>query len=154
MLSSQSRNVRLSRLYAIDHHIDPEVVVGKITGIVCHIERSLPIQDCTLDNITIVNGLEHLWYPQEILNEFFRILKPNGVLQVVVPTWFGKPFLEFLAFRLNNRQASIEMDDHKMYYDEAQLWPLAIKAGFHPRDVELKRIKMFCSLYMRARKSG
>jgi hypothetical protein len=65
----------------------------------------------------------------------------------MVPTWFGKPFLEWLAFGLRNPAAYLEMNDHKLYYDERTLWPMMVRAGFQPRDIKIRRIKAFCSLY-------
>src|SRR6202022_646544 len=84
-----------------------------------HLDKVLPYADGTFDNVTLINGLEHLWFPQEVLSECYRVLRDGGVLQVIVPTWFGKPFLEFLAFTLKDPQAETEMDDHKAYYDES-----------------------------------
>ena len=143
----QRKNRRITSFHALDHQLDPEL---RSLGIELHeqyVDGSLPFPSETFDNVTVVNGLEHLWEPQAILNECHRILRPGGLLQIVVPTWFGKPFLEFLAFRLRNRQALIEMNDHKMYYDERSLWPMLVRAGFLPEKIGLKRIKLGCSLY-------
>jgi SAM-dependent methyltransferase len=145
---------RATTLYALDHRLDPRLRSYGINLTEMHVDGSLPYRDHVFDNVTIINGLEHLYHPDAVLREIHRTLKPGGVLQVVVPTWFGKPFLEFLAFELHNPQAYLEMNDHKMYYDESTLWPMLIRAGFQPRDVTLKRIKLYCSLYARACKAG
>ena len=54
---------------------------------------------------------------------------------VNVPSWRGKKYLELSAFRLGLSPAS-EMDDHKMYYDVKDLWPLLVAAGFRPSRID------------------
>ena len=50
------------------------------------------------------------------------------------PSWRGKKYLELSAFRLGLSPAS-EMDDHRMYYDVRDLWPMLVAAGFRPRHI-------------------
>jgi SAM-dependent methyltransferase len=94
--------------------------------------RGLPTGD--LDVVLIVSVLEHVWEPLEVMREIRRALRPGGVCLVNVPSWRGKWFLELSAFRLGLSPAA-EMNDHKMYYDVRDLWPLLVKAGFRPQDV-------------------
>ena len=94
--------------------------------------RALP--DASLDTIMIVSVLEHLWEPQETLRECWRLLVPGGRCLVNVPSWRGKRYLEVAAFKLGVSPAS-EMDDHKMYYDVRDLWPLLVLAGFKPSQI-------------------
>ena len=75
--------------------------------------------------------LEHVADAPGLLREVKRLLAPGGVALVNVPSWRGKTFLELSAFRLGLSPAS-EMDDHKMYYDVRDLWPLLVQAGFRP----------------------
>jgi len=70
-----------------------------------------------LDVVLCISVLEHLWDPETALSEFKRILRPGGVCFINVPTWLGKRFLEFSAFRLGLSPVE-EMDDHKTYYDQ------------------------------------
>jgi SAM-dependent methyltransferase len=95
--------------------------------------RGLPTGD--LDVVLIVSVLEHVWEPLEVMREIRRALRPGGVCLVNVPSWRGKWFLELSAFRLGLSPAA-EMNDHKMYYDVRDLWPLLVKAGFRPQDVD------------------
>ena len=62
----------------------------------------------SLDVIMCISVLEHLWDPQVALTEFRRLTAPGGVCLFNVPSWRGKRFLEFSAFRLgfSPREAS------------------------------------------------
>ena len=84
-----------------------------------------------LDVVMIVSVLEHVREPQRLLSEARRLLAPSGVALINVPSWRGKKYLELSAFRLGLSPAN-EMDDHKMYYDVKDLWPLLVAAGFRP----------------------
>lgn len=145
--ASQINNPKISSFCSLDHKLDKKLLNLGINLKELYIKKKLPYGNNYFDNISIINGLEHLWFPQEILSECYRILKTGGVLQVIVPTWFGKPFLELLAFTVKNKSAAVEMDDHKMYYDEKTLWALLVQAGFKPSKIKIKRIKFYCSLH-------
>jgi len=45
-----------------------------------------------------------------------------------------------------------EMDDHKMYYDKRDLWPVLVKAGFLPSNLKLRYHKFRLNLFASARK--
>jgi SAM-dependent methyltransferase len=105
---------------------------SKITAIEGGLPEALSgIPDESLDVILCVSVLEHLWEPLGALREFRRLLAPGGTCLLNVPSWRGKFFLEFSAFRLGLSPES-EMDDHKMYYDTRDFWPLLVQAGFRP----------------------
>ena len=144
---SQVHNKSVTSFHSLDHSLNADLNSLGFHLKELYLDDLLPYNDDTFDNITIVNGLEHLWKPQDILSECYRVLREWGILQVIVPTWFGKPFLEFVAFRMNNEQAFREMNDHKTYYDERTLWPMLIKGGFQPKDVRILRVKLYCSLH-------
>jgi SAM-dependent methyltransferase len=86
------------------------------------------------DAVMIVSVLEHLWEPLRALQEIHRMLLSGGTCLINVPSWRGKRYLELSAFRLGLSPAA-EMDDHKMYYDVADLWPLLVRAGFPPSHI-------------------
>ena len=93
-----------------------------------------PLPDGSLDVVLAVSVVEHVAEPLALLREIHRLLAPGGLALVNVPSWRGKWFLELSAFRLGLSPAS-EMDDHKMYYDVRDLWPLLVTAGFRPRQI-------------------
>lgn len=93
------------------------------------------LEDGGLDVVMCVSVLEHLWEPTVALREMFRILSPGGTALFNVPSWRGKTFLELSAFRLRLSPAD-EMNDHKMYYDPKDFWPLLVTAGFLPQNIK------------------
>lgn len=115
------------------------------------IEAALPdalheIGEAATDVIVCNNVVEHLWEPLATLKEVRRILAPGGVAFINVPSWRGKWFLEFSAFRLGTSPAS-EMNDHKMYYDSRDLWPLLVRAGFRPQNIRVGTHKFGLNTY-------
>jgi SAM-dependent methyltransferase len=104
----------------------------------------------SFDLVLLISVLEHLWEPHDVLSQLRRVLRPGGTLLVNVPTWRGKWFLEFSAFRLGT-SAPFEMDDHKTYYDKRDLWPLLVRAGFRPRDIRLSYHKFGLNLFATVR---
>jgi SAM-dependent methyltransferase len=124
-----------------------------VTAIEGRLEEVLPdLENDSLDVILCMAVLEHLWEPQQALEEFNRILAPGGTLIVNVPSWRGKRVLEFVAFRIGI--ATEEMDDHKAYYDPRDLWPMLVEAGFKPSDIRCGRHKFGFATFAACRASG
>jgi 2-polyprenyl-3-methyl-5-hydroxy-6-metoxy-1,4-benzoquinol methylase len=93
----------------------------------------LPV--ASLDVVMIVSVLEHVSDPAGLLREVRRLLAPGGVALVNVPSWRGKRYLELATFRLH-LGAACEVDDHKMYYDVRDLWPMLVAAGFRSSQID------------------
>lgn len=104
------------------------------------------VDDKSQDLVVCNNVLEHLWDPLTTLREIHRITAPGGVAFVNVPSWRGKWFLELSAFRLGLSPAS-EMNDHKMYFDPRDLWPLLVRAGFVPQSIKVATHKFGLNTY-------
>jgi SAM-dependent methyltransferase len=107
--------------------------VTALEGSIPTVCSSLPTG--TLDVVFCISVLEHLWNPGDALSEFRRMLAPGGLCLINVPSWRGRPFLEYSAFRLG-LSPSEEMNDHKCYYDVKDLWPLLVRAGFAPSGIQ------------------
>ena len=110
-------------------HPHVEAIEGVLPGALA------PVATGSLDLVMMVSVLEHVTEPQQLLGEVRRVLAPGGVALVNVPSWRGKKYLELSAFRLKLSPAA-EMDDHKMYYDVKDLWPLLVAAGFRPSQID------------------
>jgi hypothetical protein len=122
------------------------------------IEGRLPealgeIEDDSQDLVICNSVLEHLWEPGETLREVWRILARGRMALVNVPSWRGKRYLEFSAFRLGMSPAD-EMQDHKAYYDPRDLWPLLVRAGFSPRDIRCVRHKFGLNTFAACQKAS
>ena len=144
---------RLKRGIGVDFHIAPELQsLERYTFHEGAIEEVLPrLASETLDVVMLISVLEHLAEPQFALQSAWRLLKPSGLLLINVPTWLGKRFLEFSAFRLG-LSPRIEMDDHKMYYGKRDLWPLLVRSGFKPSQIRLRYHKFGLNLFAAASK--
>lgn len=53
-----------------------------------HLE-DLPLPDESIDRVLLIHGLEFCNDPNEVMNEIWRVLKPNGRLLVAVPSRLG-----------------------------------------------------------------
>ena len=152
MLSILRPGIR--RGVGIDISIDPALKsAGGLEFIESTLENALPgLAAESFDVILLISVLEHLTVPEEILAHAHRLLRPGGRLLVNVPTWRGKKFLEFLAFRTGLSPAA-EMDDHRMYYDKRDLWPALVKSGFRPSRIKLGYHKFGFNLFSVCRKA-
>jgi SAM-dependent methyltransferase len=144
---------RLKHGVGVDFQIAPELrALDKFTFYEGTIEETLPkLATKSFDAILLISVLEHLLDPLLVLQSARGMLKPSGALLINVPTWLGKSFLEFSAFRLG-LSPKVEMDDHKMYYDKRDLWPLLVRAGFKPSQIKLRYHKFRLNLFAVARR--
>ncbi len=143
---------RLKHGVGVDFQISPALrALSKFTFHEGTIEETLPkLEPEIFDAILLISVLEHLRDPLSVIESARGLLKPSGVLLINVPTWLGKSFLEFSAFRLG-LSPKVEMDDHKMYYDKRDLWPLLVRAGFKPSLIRLRYHKFHLNLFAVAR---
>ena len=146
-------NHRLKRGVGVDFQISPELAaVGKLTFHEGTIEETiLNLPGESFDAALLISVVEHLKDPLFVIDAVRGLLKPSGVLLVNVPTWPGKGFLEFSAFRLG-LSPKVEIDDHKMYYGKRDLWPLLVRAGFKPSRIKLRYHKLGLNLFAVARR--
>jgi SAM-dependent methyltransferase len=125
-----------------------------VSGIEAPIEDAIAgIGDASLDVVMAISVLEHLDDDEAVLRHCHRVLAPQGVLALNVPTWLGKPFLEFSAYRLGLSPKE-ELDDHKRYYAKRDLWPKLVRAGFRPSGIRLRYHKGGLNLFGTARCDG
>ena len=50
-------------------------------------EKQMPYQDNTFDYIFSKSVIEHFYYPENIVREMFRIVKPEGLAIIMTPDW-------------------------------------------------------------------
>lgn len=56
--------------------------------IICNLDK-IPIANDEFDGIICTLVLEHVCQPQSVLNEFYRILKPGGLIYLSAPQGWG-----------------------------------------------------------------
>jgi len=143
------------KLVGVDFNLSEAVKsCSKFIPMECSAEEAIErLRGQKFDLIMIISVLEHLHDPVAILQSCRTLLNPGGVLLVNVPTWLGKVFLEYSAFRLGFSPKE-EMDDHKMYYDKRDLWPILVKSGFLPSNIKMHyhkfRLNLFASVRERS----
>jgi len=144
---------RLKRGIGVDFQIAPELQrLEKFTFHQATIEQTVPtLESESVDVVMLISVLEHLNEPQFVVQSAWRLLRPSGLLLVNVPTWKGKRFLELSAFRLGF-SPKVEIDDHKMYYDKRDLWPMLARAGFKPSQIRLRYHPVGLNLFAAASK--
>jgi SAM-dependent methyltransferase len=142
---------RIGAATAVDVSLSPALGADGVRAIEAPIEEALRgLAAGSAEVVLAISILEHLQDDAAVLRECHRVLAPGGVLAVNVPTWLGKPFLEFSAYRLGLSPAE-EMDDHKRYYGRRDLWPLLVRAGFRPSAIRLRYHKVGLNLFGTAR---
>ena len=144
---------RLKRGVGVDFQLAPELAsLEKFTFHEGTIEETLvTLTGQMFDAVLLISVLEHLRDPLFVIEAVRGLLSPSGVLLINVPTWRGKTFLEFSAFRVG-LSPKVEMDDHKMYYDKRDLWPVLVRAGFRPSLIKLRYHKFGLNLFAVARR--
>jgi 2-polyprenyl-3-methyl-5-hydroxy-6-metoxy-1,4-benzoquinol methylase len=132
----------------VDITLSPALKVHpKVTALEGYLPQVLnAVESESQDLVMCISVLEHVWDPLATLKELRRILAPGGTCLLSVPTWRGKWFLEFSAFQLKTSPAE-EMDDHKMYYDFPDFWPLLVQARFLPHQIRCYRYKFGIGLF-------
>ena len=145
----------LDRAVLVDFALSQELKglpnVTAIEGILPGVLSQVP--SASLDIVLCISVLEHLWDPLTALRECWRIARPEGMCLFNVPSWRGKRFLEYSAFRLGLSPRD-EMDDHKAYYDVKDFWPLLVRAGFRPSDIQCFSHKFGLNTFAVCRVSG
>jgi SAM-dependent methyltransferase len=131
ILANLKGAVLIDSSLADDLKVDPKITT--IEGILPEALKKLASD--SLDIVLCISVLEHLWDPQTALAECFRIVRPGGICLFNVPSWRGKWFLEFSAFRLGLSPKD-EVMDHKTYYDVNDFRPMLIEAGFLSTNIQ------------------
>lgn len=121
-----SRNIKCG--YGFDKKIEntefKNIIIRNL-----EISDKIPLDDESVNCVTLLAVVEHLDDPQKILTEAYRILKQNGILLLTTPSPKSKPLLEFLSYRLHI-VSPVEIHDHKHYYSNEELQELMEKTGF------------------------
>ena len=88
--------------------------------------NDLPYDDCIFDHIMIHHVIGHVQSPIHIIDEVYRVLKPNGTLSIITPNYWYK-FFQFPSNVINNFEPDLTI---LRYYNKKKLINLITKAGF------------------------
>jgi len=83
------------------------------------------ISPSTYDVVSILNVIEHLTDPQDMLIKIYRLLKPGGLVVIHAPNWGGLP-----ARIQGKRWHQIEPFEHIYYFNAQTLSAMLNQAGF------------------------
>jgi len=98
-------------------------------------EKKLPLRSKTYDVITSLDVVEHINDDQHLVNEFYRVLKPGGLVVITVPAhqWLWTYWDEMLGhFRRHNKKSVTSLfstagfEIEKISYFYSYLLPIAI----------------------------
>jgi 2-polyprenyl-3-methyl-5-hydroxy-6-metoxy-1,4-benzoquinol methylase len=140
---------KLSRTMKVCVGIDENTVTSKKDNIEMYkasISKKLKLESQYADYVTMLAVLEHLQYPEEVMRECFRVLKPGGELLITVPSPLAKPVLELLAKMKLVRPEMI--DQHENYFTKHDLRAIAKSCGF--KSVEVRSFELGFNTMMRA----
>ena len=122
---------------------------GNITLQPLKIIKKLPFNKNTFDHVILLAVIEHLDQPEEVINECYRILKPNGSIIVTTPAPKSKPVLEWLAFKVGAIDAK-EILDHKKYFSKKDVEMLLKKKKF--KEIKTKKFQMGYNIFAKGTK--
>jgi len=54
---------------------------------ICDVDKGIPFKDNSVDEIYTSHFLEHVKDFQFVMEEIWRVMKPNGVVEIIVPHW-------------------------------------------------------------------
>ena len=118
----------ISKGYGFDKKIDNRRI-NNIYIQNAEITDNIPLEDESVDCVTLLAVLEHLNNATKVLSECYRVLKFGGILILTTPSPFSKPILEFLSFKLKI-VSPVEIADHKHYYSKKELVTILEDIGF------------------------
>jgi len=79
-----------------------DIKKGKCIDIVANAENMSMIEDCSISGVICISVLEHTFYPQKIIDEIYRILKPGGKVFLSIPWMFETHMEPNDYFRLSS----------------------------------------------------
>lgn len=124
----KSLSTKITMGIGIDKRVE-DFSNGKLHFIKDNLDKSLPVDNATIDYATIIAVIEHVDNPLELLKEIHRILKPGGKIILTTPSPSSKLILEFLAFKMHLISKEL-IEEHKYYFNKEELYKSFEEIGF------------------------
>jgi SAM-dependent methyltransferase len=132
--------------WLVEHGFEAEGIEPSDDAAAIARERGLSAKTATLDELVehspapygaalILNVLEHVPRPEEMLQAIHGILEPDGLLYIRVPNDFN-PLQASAQKVLDAEPWWIAVPDHVNYFDVESLCALCRRLGFEPVDVQ------------------
>lgn len=87
---------KVKKAYGLDLEISETIVDGNLE-IMQGNAKAIPLQDDSVDVVTMCDVVEHLQYPEQVFSECKRVLKKGGSLIILTPNKFYPPIFFGLA---------------------------------------------------------
>lgn len=98
--------------------------------ILCDISRGIPYRDNTFDAVTMFDVIEHIDQYDELLQDVYRVMKPNGILVLTTPNRWSNDSLFFGKDYWYKRDIT-----HKIIFSKSHLKKVLSRAGFIEIDI-------------------
>lgn len=93
----------------------------------------LPFDDCNFDHVMIHHVIGHVQDPVKILEEVYRVLKPNGTLSIITPNYWYK-FYQYPINIIKNFNPDLTI---LRYYSKRSLIKLVTNCGLKLNSIEI-----------------
>jgi ubiquinone/menaquinone biosynthesis C-methylase UbiE len=113
------KKFNMTELYGVDIDLNPDMKNLVIFSKSDLENADFDISDNSIDVVTSLAVIEHLYSPAKYLKEIRRVLVPGGYLLITTPTVLSKPILYFFAY--TGISTKEEVLDHKLYYSKKLL---------------------------------
>ena len=103
--------------YGVDRSSAAEKYCPEAEHKVTDIENDgLPYEDNTIDVVFSKSVIEHFYYPERLVAEIYRVLKPGGLVITLCPDWefYYRDYFDDFTHRTPFMQSSLR-DIHLMY---------------------------------------
>ena len=117
LLRAAGRRMESWELYGHDISNHERENILAIAGVKGFLSGDISAIHETFDLVTLSHVLEHIFQPFEFLQDLKRLLKPNGVVAILVPNWIDNPFDLLVA-------------DHRSHFTLDHLVAMMRRAGY------------------------
>lgn len=121
-----TKNCRVFALAMPDHIVSPWPHQNKEKNLTCvSLEQALPLENSSIDLALIIHGFEFSPHPGDMLEELWRVMKPEGKVVIIVPNRSGlwshaewTPLGHGMPYSV--LQLSRYLEDHNFFHERTE----------------------------------